>query len=396
MLSLDRAIDDKWLVASGLSPGDRMIVEGLQNVRPGDSVKAVPLDPGGEQEAAIRRCGPDGRGFERGQMMLSRFFLDRPVFAWVIAIIMMVAGGLAIYNLPISQYPPIAPPSIAITAFYPGASAQTVEDSVVQIIEQKMIGFDKLLYMSATSDASGAGRIELTFAPGTDPDLAWAQVQNKLQLAMASLPEVVQRQGVTVSKSTRNWLLVVGLVSEDGSMDTFDLGDYAQSNLEKVLSRVPGVGEVETFSSPYAMRIWLDPGKLTAYRLTTDDVVRALRSYNVEVSAGQFGGAPAVKGQRLNASIIVQSAAPHAGGVRRHSPARQLRRLHRARAGRGSDGAGHRALRVQHSVRRKARSRPCGPAGRRCKRPVHCRCRQGENCRDVQILSPGDEGHLSV
>jgi hydrophobe/amphiphile efflux-1 (HAE1) family protein len=240
-------------------------------------------------------------------MMLSRFFLDRPVFAWVIAIIMMVAGGLAIYNLPISQYPPIAPPTIAITAFYPGASAQTVEDSVVQIIEQKMIGFDKLLYMSATSDASGGGRIELTFAPGTDPDLAWAQVQNKLQLAIPSLPEVVQRQGVTVSKSTRNWLLVVGLVSEDGSMDTFDLGDYAQSNLEKVLSRVPGVGEVETFSSPYAMRIWLDPGKLTAYRLTTDDVVRALRSYNVEVSAGQFGGAPAVKGQRLNASVIVQS-----------------------------------------------------------------------------------------
>jgi hydrophobe/amphiphile efflux-1 (HAE1) family protein len=240
-------------------------------------------------------------------MMLSRFFLDRPVFAWVIAIIMMVAGGLAIYNLPISQYPPIAPPTIAITAFYPGASAQTVEDSVVQIIEQKMIGFDKLLYMSATSDASGGGRIELTFDPGTDPDLAWAQVQNKLQLAIPSLPQVVQRQGVTVSKSTRNWLLVVGLVSEDGSMDTFDLGDYAQSNLEKVLSRVPGVGEVETFSSPYAMRIWLDPGKLTAYRLTTDDVVRALQTYNVEVSAGQFGGAPAVKGQRLNASIIVQS-----------------------------------------------------------------------------------------
>jgi hydrophobe/amphiphile efflux-1 (HAE1) family protein len=240
-------------------------------------------------------------------MMLSRFFLDRPVFAWVIAIIMMVAGGLAIYNLPISQYPPIAPPTIAITAFYPGASAQTVEDSVVQIIEQKMIGFDNLLYMSATSDASGGGRIELTFDPGTDPDLAWAQVQNKLQLAIPSLPQVVQRQGVTVSKSTRNWLLVVGLVSEDGSMDTFDLGDYAQSNLEKVLSRVPGVGEVETFSSPYAMRIWLDPGKLTAYRLTTDDVVRALQSYNVEVSAGQFGGAPAVKGQRLNASVIVQS-----------------------------------------------------------------------------------------
>ena len=144
--------------------------------------------------------------------MLSRFFLDRPVFAWVIAIVMMAAGGLAIYNLPISQYPPIAPPSIAITSFYPGASAETVENSVTQIIEQKMTGFDKMLYMSATSDSSGSSRIELTFAPGTDPDLAWAQVQNKLQLAMASLPEVVQRQGIKVSKSTRNYLMVVGLI----------------------------------------------------------------------------------------------------------------------------------------------------------------------------------------
>ena len=178
--------------------------------------------------------------------MLSNFFLDRPVFAWVIAIIMMLAGGLAIYNLPISQYPPIAPPSIAIDAFYPGASAETVENSVVQIIEQKMTGFDKLLYMSGTSDASGAGRIELTFAPGTDPDLAWAQVQNKLQLAMASLPDVVQRAGVKVSKSTRNWLIIVGLTSEDGSMDDYDLADYAQSNVEQVLARVPGVGEVES------------------------------------------------------------------------------------------------------------------------------------------------------
>ena len=155
--------------------------------------------------------------------MLSRFFLDRPVFAWVIAIIIMSAGGLAIYNMPISQYPPIAPPSIAITAFYPGASAETVENSVTQIIEQKMTGFDKMLYMSANSDSSGNARIELTFAPGTDPDLAWSQVQNKLQLAMASLPEVVQRQGVKVSKSTRNYLLLAGLISEDGSMDGNDL-----------------------------------------------------------------------------------------------------------------------------------------------------------------------------
>ncbi|MDI6853318.1 MAG: efflux RND transporter permease subunit [Deltaproteobacteria bacterium] len=239
--------------------------------------------------------------------MLSNFFLDRPVFAWVIAIIMMLAGGLAIYNLPISQYPPIAPPSIAIDAFYPGASAETVENSVVQIIEQKMTGFDKLLYMSASSDASGAGRIELTFAPGTDPDLAWAQVQNKLQLAMASLPDVVQRQGVKVSKSTRNWLIIVGLTSEDGSMDEYDLADYAQANIEQVLARVPGVGEVETFSPQYAMRIWINPDKLNDYRLTVEDVIKGIQAYNVEVSAGQFGGVPAVPGQRLNASIIVQN-----------------------------------------------------------------------------------------
>ena len=239
--------------------------------------------------------------------MLSNFFLDRPVFAWVIAIILMVAGGLAIYNLPISQYPPIAPPSIAIEAFYPGASAETVENSVTQIIEQKMTGFDDMLYLSGTSDSAGASRIELTFKPGTDPDLAWAKVQNKLQLAMTSLPDVVQRQGVKVSKSTRNYLIIVGLVSEDGSMSGEDLRDYAQSSLEKVLARVPGVGEVENFGSQYAMRVWLDPDQLTEYGLTIEDVIRSMRAYNVEVSAGQFGGAPAVNGQRLNVSIIIQN-----------------------------------------------------------------------------------------
>jgi HAE1 family hydrophobic/amphiphilic exporter-1 len=239
--------------------------------------------------------------------MLSKFFLDRPVFAWVIAIIIMAAGGLGIYNLPISQYPPIAPPSIAISAFYPGASAETVENSVTQIIEQKMTGFDKLLYMSATSDSAGSARLELTFAPGTDPDLAWSQVQNKLQLAMTSLPETVKNQGVTVSKSTRNYLMIVGLISEDGSMDGNDLRDYAQSNLEKILARVPGVGEVEIFGSGYAMRVWINPDRLGDYRLTMEDVLAALKAYNVEVSAGQFGGAPAVPGQRLNASIVVQN-----------------------------------------------------------------------------------------
>ncbi|MCD6293371.1 MAG: efflux RND transporter permease subunit [Deltaproteobacteria bacterium] len=237
---------------------------------------------------------------------MSKFFLDRPVFAWVIAIAIMSAGALAIYFLPISQYPELAPPVIAVDSFYPGASAETVENTVTQIIEQKMTGLDSMLYLSAQSNSSGASRIELTFAPGTDPDLAWSKVQNKLQLAMASLPDVVQRQGIKVSKSTRNYMIIVGIISEDNSMNGIDLRDYAKTNLEKVLARVPGVGEVEAFGSEYAMRVWLDPDKLTNYHLTVEDVIGALRAYNVEISAGQFSGAPAVKGQRLNASIIVQ------------------------------------------------------------------------------------------
>ena len=238
---------------------------------------------------------------------MSSFFLDRPVFAWVIAIAMMLGGALAIYNLPVAQYPPIAPPSISISAFYPGASAKTVEDSVVQIIEQKMTGLDQMIYMQATSDSAGSGQLTLTFAPGTDPDLAWAKVQNKLQLAMPVLPESVQRQGVQVSKSTRNFLMIVGLTSSDPKWTQEDLSDFLITRVENVLARVPGVGEVQVFGTGYSMRIWLDPDKLTKYGMTIDDVVAGVRAYNVEVSAGQFGGAPAVPGQRLNASILVQS-----------------------------------------------------------------------------------------
>ncbi len=239
--------------------------------------------------------------------MLSKFFLKRPVFAWVIAIIIMAGGALAIYNLPISQYPQMAPPSISVSASYPGSSAETVENSVTQVIEQRMTGLDNLLYISAISDSAGSSRLELTFAPGTNPDLAWSQVQNKVQAALTSLPDVVATQGVEVRKSTRNYLMVVGLISEDGRMDNKDLTDFVKSNLEKVLARVPGVGEVEIFGGGYAMRVWLNPEKLTNYHLTIDDVLAALKAYNVEVSAGQFGGGPAVEGQRLNASIIVQN-----------------------------------------------------------------------------------------
>ena len=239
--------------------------------------------------------------------MLSKFFLERPVFAWVIAIIIMSVGVIAIYNLPVSQYPDMAPPSISVYATYPGSSAKTVENSVTQTIEQKMTGLDNLIYMSASSDSAGASRLELTFAPGTDVDIAWSKVQNKVQSALPRLPDVVQDRGVTVAKSTRNYLMFVSLVSEDGRLDNIDLADYAATNLESVLARVPGVGEVQIFGGNYSMRIWLNPDKLTDYRLTVADVIAALESYNVEVSAGQFGGTPAVKGQRLNASIVVQN-----------------------------------------------------------------------------------------
>jgi HAE1 family hydrophobic/amphiphilic exporter-1 len=239
--------------------------------------------------------------------MLSKFFLKRPVFAWVIAIIIMAAGLLAIHNLPISQYPEMAPPSIAIYSAYPGASAETVENSVTQAIEQKMTGLDNLIYMSASSDSAGGSRLELTFAPGTDVDIAWSKVQNKVQSVLPSLPDVVQSRGVTVAKSTRNYLMVVTIVSEDGRMDHIDLADYATTNLESVLARVPGVGEVQIFGGGYTMRIWLNPDKLTDYHLTVQDVLAGLKAYNVEVAAGQFGGAPAVPGQRLNAPIVVQN-----------------------------------------------------------------------------------------
>lgn len=238
--------------------------------------------------------------------MFSHFFLKRPVFAWVIAIAIMSFGFLGIKFLPISQHPELAPPVISVEAIYPGASAETVENTVTQVIEQKLTGLDGLWYFNARSSSAGVARLELTFAPGTNPDLAWSEVQNKVQLATANLPEVVQRQGVKVSKSTRNYLLVVGIISADGSYKGKDLRDYAKSNLEKILARVPGVGEVEVFGSEYAMRIWLNPDKLIKYSLTIGDVIAALKSYNVEVSAGQLGGAPASKGQKMNASIIVQ------------------------------------------------------------------------------------------
>ncbi|MGY1424569.1 efflux RND transporter permease subunit [Lysobacter sp. A289] len=237
---------------------------------------------------------------------MAHFFIDRPIFAWVIAIIIMLAGGLAIFTLPISQYPTIAPPTVSIGATYPGASAKVVEDSVVQIIEQNMKGLDGLLYFSSTSEASGRASITLTFENGTDPDTAQVQVQNKLQSAMPLLPQEVQRQGVNVSKSSSGFLQVIGFVSEDGSMSKDDISDYVGATMVDPLSRVPGVGDIQVFGSKYAMRIWLDPNKLDTYHLTPADITAAVQAQNAQVAVGSLGGAPAVEGQQINATITAQ------------------------------------------------------------------------------------------
>ncbi|HEY3491127.1 MAG TPA: efflux RND transporter permease subunit [Candidatus Deferrimicrobiaceae bacterium] len=238
---------------------------------------------------------------------MSRYFIDRPIFAWVIAIVIMLAGALSIFRLPVSQYPAIAPPQIAINAMYPGASAQTVQDTVTQVIEQKMNGIDHLRYMGSSSDSAGAVSITLTFDAETDPNIAQVQVQNKLQLAMPLLPQRVQQQGVQVVKSTRNFMLIVGLISEDGKMSRYDLSDYLAANVQDPLSRVTGVGEVTLFGSQYAMRIWLNPNRLASFGLTPADVQAAIQAQNAQVSAGQLGGAPAAKEQQLNAAITAQT-----------------------------------------------------------------------------------------
>ncbi len=237
---------------------------------------------------------------------MARYFIDRPIFAWVIAIIIMLAGALAVLKLPVSMYPEVAPPAVEISATYPGASAKVVEDSVTQIIEQNMKGIDGLIYFSSNSSANGQATITLTFESGTDPDIAQVQVQNKLQLAMPLLPQEVQRQGINVAKSSSGFLQVIGFVSNDGSMDANDISDYVGSNVVDPLSRVPGVGNIQVFGGKYAMRIWLDPNKLHTYKLSVDEVTAAITAQNAQVAIGQLGGAPSIKGQQLNATINAQ------------------------------------------------------------------------------------------
>ncbi len=238
---------------------------------------------------------------------MANFFIDRPIFAWVLAILMCLIGALAIVSLPVEQYPDLAPPNVRITANYPGASAQTLENTVTQVIEQNMTGIDNLMYMSSQSSNTGQATITLTFTAGTNPDEARQQVQNQLQSALRKLPQAVQSQGVTVNKTGDSNILMVAFVSTDGSMDKQDIADYVASNLQDPLSRVTGVGQVDAYGTQYAMRIWLDPTKLIDYALTTSDVVSAIESQNSQVAVGQVGGLPSVDKQALNATVNAQS-----------------------------------------------------------------------------------------
>ncbi|WP_130834253.1 efflux RND transporter permease subunit [[Erwinia] mediterraneensis] len=238
---------------------------------------------------------------------MAKFFIDRPIFAWVIAIIVMLAGALSILKLPIEQYPNVAPPAVQIRAAYPGADAKTLQDSVTQVIEQNMNGIDGLMYFSSNSDSSGNLQLTLSFESGTDPDIAQVQVQNKLQLAMPLLPQEVQQQGIQVQKSSSSFLMVAGFVSEDGSMTQNDIADFVASNIKDPISRTSGVGDTQIFGAQYAMRIWMDPSKLNNYQLTPVDVINAINTQNAQVAAGQLGGAPAAPNQQLNASIIAQT-----------------------------------------------------------------------------------------
>ncbi|WP_313063775.1 multidrug efflux RND transporter permease AcrD [Atlantibacter hermannii] len=238
---------------------------------------------------------------------MANFFIDRPIFAWVLAIILCLTGTLAIFSLPVEQYPELAPPNVRITANYPGASAQTLENTVTQVIEQNMTGLDNLMYMSSQSSGTGQASITLSFSAGTDPDEAVQQVQNQLQSAMRKLPQAVQTQGVTVRKTGDTNILTIAFVSTDGSMDKQDIADYVASNIQDPLSRVDGVGDIDAYGSPYSMRIWLEPGKLISYQLTTQDVVNAIKSQNSQIAVGQLGGTPSVDNQALNATINAQA-----------------------------------------------------------------------------------------
>jgi HAE1 family hydrophobic/amphiphilic exporter-1/multidrug efflux pump len=286
----------------GLKAGDQLIVEGQMNVHPGDAATARP------QQITVRQKAPPPALRSRRRIEpMSRFFINRPIFAWVIAVILMLAGGLALRSMSVAQFPAIAPPMVQIATTLPGSDARTLEQTTTQVIEQQMKGLDHLEYFSSTSDSAGNMAIILTFAQGTNADIAQVQVQNKLQQATPMLPQEVQRQGLTVTKAAKNFLLFFALYSKDGSHNQADLGDMIASKLQDPISRVTGVGDTQLFGSQYAMRIWVDPIRLTNLNLSMQDVTAAIQAQNAQVSAGQVGSLPAPKGQALNAVITAQT-----------------------------------------------------------------------------------------
>ena len=239
--------------------------------------------------------------------MISQVFIDRPVLAWVISILIMLGGVAGIRLLPVEQYPDIAPPSVNVRANYPGASAETLESSVTQVIEQQLTGIDGLIYFSSTSSANGTATVTLTFDQGTDADIAQVQVQNKVQQALPRLPQQVQQQGLVVTKSNPDFLMVVSVYDESDVARSGDVSDYLVSNLQDALGRLPGVGDFNVFGSQYAMRIWLDPSKLASFSLMPGDVITAIQAQNTQVAAGQIGGQPSASTQMLNATVTARS-----------------------------------------------------------------------------------------
>src|SRR5512132_2786977 len=236
---------------------------------------------------------------------MAKFFIDRPVFAWVIALFILVLGGVAVVKLPVAQYPSVAPPSIVVSATYPGASAQTLEDSVLSVIEREMNGSPGLIYVESVAQADGSGSITLSFEPGTNPDLAQVDVQNRLSRASPRLPQAVTQQGVRVDKARSNFLLFTILSSDNPAFDPIALGDYASRTVLPEIQRLPGVGQAQLFGTERAMRIWIDPAKLVGYNLSTNDVVAAIRAQNAQVSSGTIGDLPIVAGQPINATVVV-------------------------------------------------------------------------------------------
>src|SRR6187399_2964805 len=225
--------------------------------------------------------------------MLSQVFIERPVLAWVISILIMLGGLAAIRTLPVEQYPDIAPPSVNVRANYPGASAETLESSVTQVIEQQLTGIDGMIYFSSSSSANGSATVTLTFQQGTDADIAQVQVQNKVQQALPRLPQAVQQQGLVVTKANPDFLMVISLYDESDQAESGDVSDYMVSNMQDAIGRLPGVGDMQVFGSQYAMRIWLDPSRLASYQLMPRDIITAIEAQNTQVAAGQLGALPA-------------------------------------------------------------------------------------------------------